>query len=53
MIAAALLIFLGASLLGLAAWVVILPPRADYSGDDFELSNLRTEGRSGDAADGR
>ena len=33
---------LGLPCLGLAAWVLILPPRPDYSGDDFELDNLRT-----------
>lgn len=31
--------------MGFAAWVLILPPRPDYSGDDFELPNLRTDRR--------
>jgi hypothetical protein len=46
---AALLLFLclaAIGLMGLAAWVLILPPRPDYSADDFELPNLRTEGRT-------
>jgi hypothetical protein len=46
---AALLLFLclaAISLMGLAAWLLILPPKPDYSGDDFELENLRTEGRT-------
>ena len=46
---AALLFFLcvvALSLMGLAAWVLILPPRPDYSADDFELENLRTDRRT-------
>lgn len=40
MIVAALLIFAGASILGLAAWVVILPPRERNGFEEYDL-NLR------------
>jgi hypothetical protein len=42
-IVAGLLIFACASLLGLAAWVVILPPRDDRDG--FEEFDLRESAR--------
>ena len=57
MIAAAVLLFFVAVMVAgaLAAWNMVLPPRRDFSADDFELNGWtqwkrEQEGRSADAA---